>query len=78
MDKPTQTLLVVFIAIAQRQREVRLFAPGFFGQKRDFDAFRKLETFGARFEMIERAGHFPHQEQPKVFAEKVMSFAGVK
>ena len=30
---------------------------------------------GARFEMIERAGHFPHQEQPKVFAEKVLTFA---
>jgi pimeloyl-ACP methyl ester carboxylesterase len=33
---------------------------------------------GARFEMIERAGHFPHQEQPKVFAEKVLAFAGGK
>jgi pimeloyl-ACP methyl ester carboxylesterase len=33
---------------------------------------------GARFELIERAGHFPHQEQPKVFAEKVMAFAGGK
>jgi len=31
---------------------------------------------GARFEMIERAGHFPHQEQPKVFSEKVLAFAG--
>jgi pimeloyl-ACP methyl ester carboxylesterase len=30
---------------------------------------------GARFEMIERAGHFPHQEQPKLFAEKVLAFA---
>lgn len=29
---------------------------------------------GARFEPIERAGHFPHQEQPKVFAEKVLAF----
>lgn len=29
---------------------------------------------GARFEMIDRAGHFPDQEQPKVFAEKVMAF----
>jgi pimeloyl-ACP methyl ester carboxylesterase len=29
---------------------------------------------GARFELIERAGHFPHQEQPKVFAEKVLAF----
>jgi pimeloyl-ACP methyl ester carboxylesterase len=33
---------------------------------------------GARFEMIEQAGHFPHQEQPKVFAEKVLAFAGGK
>jgi pimeloyl-ACP methyl ester carboxylesterase len=33
---------------------------------------------GARFEMIERAGHFPHQEQPKVFADKVLAFAGGK
>jgi pimeloyl-ACP methyl ester carboxylesterase len=29
---------------------------------------------GARFELIERAGHFPHQEQPKIFAEKVLAF----
>jgi pimeloyl-ACP methyl ester carboxylesterase len=33
---------------------------------------------GARFEPIERAGHFPHQEQPKLFAEKVMAFAESK
>ena len=33
---------------------------------------------GARFETIERAGHFPDQEQPKVFADKVMAFAGGK
>ena len=31
---------------------------------------------GARFEIIERAGHFPHQEQPKLFAEKVLAFTG--
>jgi pimeloyl-ACP methyl ester carboxylesterase len=31
---------------------------------------------GARFETIERAGHFPHEEQPKLFAEKVLAFAG--
>jgi pimeloyl-ACP methyl ester carboxylesterase len=30
---------------------------------------------GARLEMIERAGHFPHQEQPRLFAEKVLAFA---
>ncbi len=33
---------------------------------------------GARFEVIDRAGHFPHQEQPKVFAERVLAFAGNK
>jgi pimeloyl-ACP methyl ester carboxylesterase len=33
---------------------------------------------GARFEFIDRAGHFPHQEQPKVFAERVLAFAGNK
>jgi pimeloyl-ACP methyl ester carboxylesterase len=32
----------------------------------------------ARFELIDRAGHFPHQEQPKVFADKVMGFVGPK
>ena len=29
---------------------------------------------GARFETIERAGHFPDHEQPKVFADKVAAF----
>jgi pimeloyl-ACP methyl ester carboxylesterase len=33
---------------------------------------------GARFELIDRAGHFPDQEQPKAFAEKVMAFVGAK
>ncbi len=33
---------------------------------------------GARFETIDRAGHFPHQEQPKAFAERVVAFAGNK
>jgi pimeloyl-ACP methyl ester carboxylesterase len=33
---------------------------------------------GARFEPVERAGHFPHQEQPKVFAERVLAFADNK
>lgn len=33
---------------------------------------------GAGFELIDRAGHFPHQEQPKVFAERVLAFAGNK
>ncbi len=30
---------------------------------------------GAHFEPIDRAGHFPDHEQPKVFAEKVLAFA---
>jgi len=33
---------------------------------------------GAGFETIEKAGHFPHQEQPKAFAEKVLAFVGKK
>jgi pimeloyl-ACP methyl ester carboxylesterase len=33
---------------------------------------------GARFETIDRAGHFPHQEQPKAFADKVLNFVGGK
>jgi pimeloyl-ACP methyl ester carboxylesterase len=33
---------------------------------------------GARFEAIERAGHFPHEEQPKVFAGRVMAFVDGK
>jgi pimeloyl-ACP methyl ester carboxylesterase len=31
---------------------------------------------GARFETIERAGHFPHIEQPEEFARAVLAFAG--
>ncbi len=30
---------------------------------------------GARFEPIEKAGHFPHIEQPQIFAERVLAFA---
>jgi pimeloyl-ACP methyl ester carboxylesterase len=33
---------------------------------------------GARFELVDRAGHFPHQEQPKAFAERVLAFADGK
>jgi pimeloyl-ACP methyl ester carboxylesterase len=33
---------------------------------------------GAHFESIARAGHFPHEEQPKIFAERVMAFVGTK
>jgi pimeloyl-ACP methyl ester carboxylesterase len=29
---------------------------------------------GARFELIERAGHFPHREQPDIFAERIFAF----
>jgi pimeloyl-ACP methyl ester carboxylesterase len=31
---------------------------------------------GARFELIDKAGHFPHLEQPQVFADRVFAFAG--
>jgi pimeloyl-ACP methyl ester carboxylesterase len=31
---------------------------------------------GARFELIDKAGHFPHIEQPQLFAERVLAFAG--
>ncbi|MGH7090936.1 MAG: alpha/beta fold hydrolase [Stellaceae bacterium] len=30
---------------------------------------------GARFELVERAGHFPHIEAPEAFAERVLRFA---
>jgi pimeloyl-ACP methyl ester carboxylesterase len=29
---------------------------------------------GAQFELIERAGHFPHLEQPELFANRIFSF----
>src|SRR5690349_5413148 len=32
---------------------------------------------GARFEPIENAGHFPHLEQPRIFADRVLAFAGL-
>ena len=44
---------------------------------------RRSETYGraycaaipgAHFESIERAGHFPHVEQPQAFADKVFAF----
>ena len=28
----------------------------------------------ARFELIERAGHFPHLEQPELFADRIFAF----
>jgi len=31
---------------------------------------------GARFEPVDQAGHFPHIEQPQVFADRVLAFAG--
>ncbi|MBM3529350.1 MAG: alpha/beta hydrolase [Alphaproteobacteria bacterium] len=31
---------------------------------------------GAKFETVERAGHFPHLEQPQEFARRVLAFAG--
>jgi pimeloyl-ACP methyl ester carboxylesterase len=30
---------------------------------------------GARFELIDKAGHFPHLEQPQDFADRVLAFA---
>ncbi len=33
---------------------------------------------GARFETIEKAGHFPDHEQPKAFADKVLAFANAR
>ncbi len=33
---------------------------------------------GARFELIERAGHFPDQEQPKAFTQRVSAFLDAK
>jgi pimeloyl-ACP methyl ester carboxylesterase len=33
---------------------------------------------GARFELVARAGHFPDQEQPKLFAERVVAFINGK
>ena len=33
---------------------------------------------GAHFELIERAGHFPHLEQPDTFARRVLAFAALK
>jgi pimeloyl-ACP methyl ester carboxylesterase len=33
---------------------------------------------GARFETIDRAGHFPDHEQPKAFAQKVLAFANAR
>jgi pimeloyl-ACP methyl ester carboxylesterase len=31
---------------------------------------------GARFELIEQCGHFPHIERPEAFAKKVLGFVG--
>ncbi len=33
---------------------------------------------GARFETIDRAGHFPDHERPKAFAEKILAFANAR
>jgi pimeloyl-ACP methyl ester carboxylesterase len=33
---------------------------------------------GARFELMDGAGHFPHEEKPKAFAEKTLAFAKSK
>src|SRR5262249_34439132 len=31
---------------------------------------------GARFELIDQAGHFPHIEQPQAFVDRILSFTG--
>ena len=33
---------------------------------------------GARFEAIERAGHFPHLEQPDEFARRILALRGIR
>jgi len=33
---------------------------------------------GARWQPVERAGHYPHEEQPQEFADKVFAFIGGK
>jgi len=33
------------------------------------------EIPGAHFELIDKAGHFPHLEQPQLFADRVLAFA---
>ena len=33
---------------------------------------------GARFETIDRAGHFPHLEEPAVLVERISGFIGAR
>ena len=42
----------------------------------DYGRAYAAEIPGARFELIERCGHFPHLEQPDAFARKVLGFIG--
>jgi pimeloyl-ACP methyl ester carboxylesterase len=46
----------------------RFITPGYYGA-----AYRDAIP-GARLEIIERAGHFPHIEQPEAFVERVRKF----
>ncbi len=46
----------------------RFITPGYYGA-----AYRDAIP-GARLEVIERAGHFPHLEQPEAFVERVHKF----
>ncbi len=46
----------------------RFITPGYYGA-----AYRDAIP-GARLEIIERAGHFPHLEQPEAFVERVRKF----
>jgi len=50
----------------------RFITPGYYGA-----AYRDAIP-GARLEIIERAGHFPHIEQPEAFVERVRAFLDEK
>jgi pimeloyl-ACP methyl ester carboxylesterase len=41
---------------------------------RDYGRAYSASVPGSRFELIEKAGHLPHVEQPQAFASKVLSF----
>jgi len=41
----------------------------------DYGRAYAAEIPGARFELVEEAGHYPHVEQPERFAELVLAFA---
>jgi len=41
----------------------------------DYGRAFAAEIHGARFDLVARAGHFPHLEQPAPFAQRVLGFA---